>query len=216
MSQNTLYFIWQLGALPVRVSYGGAGATTSTALRVRVLVPEWKEANARGHKSRLWVTSCQSTHGSSGGLCHHLPQLWAGWAGLGVPGTLEDPGKARKQEGKCAFRYPPWAPSPSEARRVETGQISQAPLSGSLPRAASTQLPRQALAAAKPKHSACSEAGHPGRRGQGWLLLASSLLVGPADAPPCPPPTASICLRTFLVSLFVSTSLLVRTSVSWV
>ena len=179
----------------------GQGATASAALRVRVLVPEWKEANASDHKSRLWVTSCQSAHGSSGGLCHHLPQLWAGWAGPGVPGTLEDPGKARKQEGKHAFRRPPWAPSPSKARRVETGQISQAPLLGGLPRAASTQLPRQALAAAKPEHSACSEAGRPGRCGQGWLLLPCSLLAGPTDALPCPPPTLPPSVSTPFWSL---------------
>lgn len=112
----------------------GQGATPSTSLRARVLVPQgWKEANVRDHKSRLWVTGCQSAHGSFGGLCHHLHQLWAGWPSPGVPGTLEDPGKARKQEGKCAFRCPPWAPSPSEASRVETGQVSQAPLSGVCP-----------------------------------------------------------------------------------
>ena len=100
-------------------------------LRVRVLVPQdCREANARDRKSQPWVTGCWSAYRSSGGLCRHLPHLWSRWPSLGVPGTLEDPGKARKQEGRLAFRHPPWAPSPSVARPVDTGQVSQERLSG--------------------------------------------------------------------------------------
>lgn len=182
----------------------GQGATPSTSLRARVLVPQgWKEANVRDHKSRLWVTGCQSAHGSFGGLCHHLHQLWARWPGPGVPGTLEDPGKARKQEGETCFQMPTLGPQPQRGQASRNRTSFSGAFIGGLPRAASTQLPRRAPAAAKPEHSTCSEAGRPGRRGQGWLLPACSLLAGPADAPPCPPPTPPPSVSTPFRSLSV-------------
>lgn len=112
----------------------GQGATPSTSLRARVLVPQgWKEANVRGHKSRLWVTGCQSAHGSFGGLCHTCINSGPGGPVLGSQEPWRTQAKLANRRGKRAFRCPPWAPSPSEARRVETGQVSQAPLSGVCP-----------------------------------------------------------------------------------